>query len=60
LQRIRRLPRQSAIPNVLKNVARRQWVFIIPRVLRKSFYKDRLLLGELARCAAATILDLCQ
>ncbi len=44
--------------NVLKNVAHRQWVFTIPKVLRKLFYKDRLLLAELARCAAATILEL--
>ena len=44
--------------NVLKDVAHRQRVFTIPQVLRKLFYKDRLLLAELARCAAATILEL--
>ncbi|MCG2812368.1 MAG: hypothetical protein L6428_13090 [Candidatus Aminicenantes bacterium] len=44
--------------NVLKDVAHRQWVFTIPKVLRKLFYKYRLLLAELARCAAATILEL--
>ena len=44
--------------NVLKNVAHRQLVFTIPKVLRKLFYKDRLLLAELARYAAATILEL--
>jgi len=40
------------------HVSHRQWVFTIPKVLRKLFYKDRLLLAELARCAAATILEL--
>ena len=43
--------------HVLKDVAHRQWVFTIPKVLRKLFYKDRLLLAKLARCAAATILE---
>ena len=41
-----------------KYVARRQWAFTIPKALRKLFYKDRLLLAELARCAAAAILEL--
>ena len=44
--------------HVLKDVAHRQWVFTIPKALRKLFYKDRLLLAELARSAAATILEL--
>jgi ribosomal protein S27E len=35
--------------NVLKNVPHRQWVFTIPKVLRKLFYKDRLLLGSFTR-----------
>jgi hypothetical protein len=41
--------------NVLHNVPHRQWVFTIPKVLRKLFYRDRKLLALLARCAAETI-----
>jgi len=29
------------LDKVLRNVPHRQWVFTIPRVLRKLFYKDR-------------------
>lgn len=46
------------VSGILAEVDHRQWVFTIPKVLRKLFYKDRLLLAGLARCAAATILEL--
>jgi len=46
--------------HVLKNVAHRQWVFTIPKALRKLFTRDRQLLGELAQCASETILELYQ
>jgi hypothetical protein len=44
--------------NVLHNVPHRQWVFTIPKVLRRLFYRDRKLLALLARCAAETIYEL--
>jgi len=37
------------VSGVLADVDHRQWVFTIPKVLRKLFYKDRLLLASLAR-----------
>ncbi len=49
---------RMVLDKVLRNVPHRQWVFTIPRVLRKLFYKERRLLAGLARCAAATLLEL--
>jgi hypothetical protein len=44
--------------NVVKNVPNRQWVFTIPKVLRKLFYRDRTLLGCLADCVRDTLKEL--
>ena len=44
--------------NVVKNVPHRQWVFTIPKILRKLFYKDRTLLGGMADCARDTLKEL--
>lgn len=43
---------------VLKNIAHRHWVFTVPRVLRKLFYKDRSLLAKLAICAKETLFEM--
>ena len=43
---------------VLKNIAHRHWIFTIPRVLRRLFYKDRSLLAHLASCAKETLFDM--
>jgi len=43
---------------VLKAVPHRQWVFSIPKILRKFFMTDRLLLCKLSRCAWK-VLSLC-
>ncbi len=44
--------------HVLENIPHRHWIFTIPRVLRKLFYKDRSLLGHLATCAKETLSDM--
>jgi len=44
--------------NVLKNISHRHWVFTVPRVLRKLFYKDRSLLSQLANCAKEALLEM--
>jgi DNA-directed RNA polymerase subunit RPC12/RpoP len=37
--------------NVLKKVPRRHFVFSIPKILRRYFLYDRILLADLSRCA---------
>ena len=44
--------------NVLQNIPHRQWVFTIPKVLRKLFHRDRTLLAQLARSAGDAIYEL--
>jgi len=44
--------------NVLKNIPHRHWIFTIPKVLRKLFYRDRTLLGTLADCTRETIFEM--
>jgi hypothetical protein len=41
-----------------EDVVHRQWVFTVSKALHKVFYRDRRLLGALAQCGAATILEL--
>ena len=43
---------------VLRNTDHRHWIFTIPRVLRKLFYKDRSLLAQLANCAKETLFEM--
>ena len=43
---------------VLRNIAHRHWIFTIPKVLRRLFYKDRSLLSHLAICAKETLFDM--
>ena len=42
----------------MENVPHRQWVFTVPKILRKLFHKDRKLLSQMARCASETIMEL--
>ncbi len=51
---------EQALEQVLEEVDHRQLVWTIPRVLRPAFYKDRKLLGELCRCAWASLRDYVQ
>ena len=44
--------------HVLKNIPHRHWVFTIPKILRKLFYKDRSLLSYLANCSKETLLEM--
>ena len=44
--------------HVLKNIPHRHWIFTIPKVLRKLFYRDRTLLSKLADCAKETIFEM--
>ena len=46
-----------ALEEVLDEVDHRQLVWTIPKVLRPAFCKDRKLLGELCRCAWASLRD---
>ncbi len=48
---------EQALEEVIEEVDHRQLVWTIPRVLRPAFYKDRKLLGELCRCAWASLRD---
>ncbi len=48
---------EHALEEVLEEVDHRQLVWTIPRVLRAAFCKDRKLLGELCRCAWASLRD---
>jgi Zn finger protein HypA/HybF involved in hydrogenase expression len=43
---------------VFRNIPHRHWVFTLPRVLRRLFYKDRSLLAHLATCAKETLFDM--
>ena len=43
---------------VLAGVGHAQWVFVIPKILRPSFLHHRELLGEFARAAWETVLEL--
>jgi len=44
--------------DVLEEVGRAQWVFVIPKMLRPYFLHHRELLGELARAGWETVLEL--
>jgi hypothetical protein len=44
--------------DVLEEVGHAQWVFVIPKMLRPYFLHHRELLGELARAAWETVLEL--
>ena len=51
---------QQALEEVLEEVDHRQLMWTIPKVLRPAFCKDRKLLGELCRCAWASLRDYVQ